>query len=182
MAKCDYCGSTIIFGGKREADMRFCNDKCRGNGRLLTLSRQVPEHVVHESLWKVHQGACPKCKGPGPVDVHVSHRVWSAFLLTSWRSTPNISCRSCGTKSQLGNAAFSLVLGWWGFPWGVIMTPVQIGRNIAGMAKGPDPAQPSAQLEKSVRMAIVSSVGTASHAQKSAASSAPLEASSRKPS
>ena len=79
MAKCDYCGSTIIFGGKRQGDLRFCNDRCLGNGGLLLVSRQVPENVVHESLWKVHQGRCPKCTGPGPVDVHVSHRVWSAL-------------------------------------------------------------------------------------------------------
>jgi hypothetical protein len=155
MGKCDYCGSTIVFGGKREGDLRFCNDGCRVRGQMLSLSRQLPESLVHESLWSVHQGKCPKCQGPGPVDVHVSHRVWSALLLTRWNSIPQISCRSCGIRSQLASAGFSLLLGWWGFPWGFIITPVQLGRNIFGMMKGPDPARPSAHLERALRLSIV---------------------------
>jgi hypothetical protein len=42
MAKCDYCSSTIIFGGKRDANGRFCNQKCRGRGALLAISSQLP--------------------------------------------------------------------------------------------------------------------------------------------
>jgi DNA-directed RNA polymerase subunit RPC12/RpoP len=154
MAKCDYCGSTIIFGGKRDANGRFCNQKCQARGGLLAVSRQLPEPGVQEQVWKAHQGLCPKCKGAGPVDVHVGHKVWSALLLTSWSSTPQISCRSCGLKTQLGNAVFSLVLGWWGFPWGLLLTPIQIGRNLYGIANPPDPSKPSAQFEKIVRMNI----------------------------
>ena len=132
MAKCDYCGSTIIFGGKRDANGRFCNQKCQGRGGLLAFSRQIP------------------------VDVHVNHKVWSAIALTQCSSTPQISCRSCGVKSQLGGTAFSLFLGWWGFPWGLLLTPIQIGRNLIAMASPPEPSKPSPQLEKAVRMTIAS--------------------------
>ena len=152
MAKCDYCGSTIIIGGKRDKNGRFCNQKCQARGTLLTISRQIPEANVQEQVWKAHQGACPKCNGSGPVDVHVSHKVWSALVLTSWSSKPELCCRSCGSKSQLGSAAFSLALGWWGFPWGIVLTPVQIGRNLFGILRQPDASKPSPQLEKLVRM------------------------------
>ena len=158
MSKCDYCASTIIFGGKRDANGRFCNQKCQARGALLAISRQLPEANVQEEVWKAHQGPCPKCNGAGPVDVHVSHKVWSAVFLTSWSSTPQISCRSCGMKSQAAASAFSLVLGWWGFPWGLIFTPVQIGRNIYAIASPPDSTKPSAQLEKIVRMSMASRV------------------------
>jgi hypothetical protein len=168
MAKCDYCGSTIIFGGKRQGEQRFCNQRCQGQGTLLAISHQVPEHVVHESVWNVHQGKCPKCGGAGPIDVHVSHRVWSALFMTQWRSTPHILCRGCGVKSQLMDAGFSLALGWWGFPWGFILTPVQIGRNVVGIFKGPDPTQPSAQLEKIIRINIAAKAVQANAAAKSA--------------
>ena len=47
-----------------------------------------------------------------------------------------------------------LVLGWWGIPWGFILTPVQIGRNIYGIIKGPDPMAPSEGLEKAVRVIL----------------------------
>jgi hypothetical protein len=154
MASCDSCGSTILFGGKRDANGRFCNAKCQARGGLLARAKQVPDETVREQVWKTHQGMCPKCGGPGPVDVYTSHRVWSAVLLTRWTSTPQISCRGCGRKSQWTGVGFSLVLGWWGFPWGLIMTPIQIGRNLAGIGQSADASTPSPALEKTVRMTI----------------------------
>jgi hypothetical protein len=56
------------------------------------------------------------------------------------------------TKRQLGALAFSLFCGWWGFPWGLILTPVQVTRNIAGMCGGPDSSRPSADLRKIVQI------------------------------
>lgn len=154
MAKCDYCGSTILFGGTRDGDRRFCNDRCRQRGALLAVSERFPAEIVQQHLRGVHQGSCPKCRGRGPVDVHTSHRVWSAVYLTSWSSRPQISCHRCGVKRQLGDAAFSLALGWWGFPFGLIMTPVQVVRNLTAVFGGPDPSRPSAQREKFVRMSM----------------------------
>lgn len=40
----------------------------------------------------------------------------------------------------------SLFAGWWGFPFGLIMTPVQLARGIAALCKPPDPGQPSPKL------------------------------------
>ena len=79
---------------------------------------------------------------------------------------PKVCCRSCGIKSQIGNTIFSLVLGWWGFPWGFIMTPVQIGRNIIGIVKGPDDSKPSDKLENLVRISIASQMMQEQKAQR----------------
>jgi hypothetical protein len=125
---------------------------------------------VNEAVMRVHQGLCPKCSGMGPVDVYVHHRVWSALFLTSWKSTPQISCRSCGVKSQIGDAVFSLVMGWWGFPWGLLLTPVQIVRNIGGMLHGPDPSKPSPRLEKAIRMNIAAQSVSRQQTQRAGAS------------
>lgn len=173
MAKCDYCGTSILFGGKRQGDLRFCNTTCLNRGALLAISRQMPENIVNEQVMRVHQGLCPKCGGAGPVDVHVHHRVWSALVVTSWRSAPQVSCRACGVKSQMGDAAASLLLGWWGFPWGLVMTPVQIGRNVFGMLRGPDPLTPSRQLEKAIRMDLAMQAVAQHQAQKAASASGP---------
>jgi hypothetical protein len=91
------------------------------------------------------------CEGPGPVDVFTSHRVFSALYVTSWRSIPRVSCRACGTKAQLGGAAYSLFLGWWGFPWGLVMTPIQIVRNLVALSRHADGSAPSPLLEALVR-------------------------------
>ena len=168
MAKCGYCGTAILFGGKKDANGRFCNQKCLRRGALLALSQQIPESVVKDQIWNVHQGLCPKCNGSGPVDVYTSHRVWSAVFLTSWSSSPELSCRTCGMKSQAVGAAFSLALGWWGFPWGLIVTPIQIVRNGVAMARPPEPLNPSPLLERVVRMSM------AAQAVRQGSSQAPL--------
>lgn len=158
MAKCDYCSTTILFGGKRHGDLRFCNDQCQQKGHLAVLSQQVPQDLVDEELRKVHQGNCPRCQGRGPVDLYISYRVWSALVLTSWSCRPAICCRSCGRKSQFGNMLMSLCFGWWGFPWGLVMTPVQVTRNLAAAFGGPDPSRPSPLLSKFVRIGIASRI------------------------
>lgn len=158
MAKCDYCGSTILIGGTREGERRYCGASCAVKGRTAAASRLVPDDVVRAETAKLHAGPCPKCKGAGPVDVHTSYRVWSAAVLTRWSSHPQLCCRSCGNKARGLSAAFSLVLGWWGFPWGVLLTPVQVIRNIVGLFGGPDPRTPSPQLAGIVRMHLASRV------------------------
>jgi len=84
----------------------------------------------------------------------MSYRVWSALIITHWESRTQVSCRSCGRKAQLGDALFSLVLGWWGFPWGLIFTPVQIARNIGAALSHSSDAGPSPKLENAVRVML----------------------------
>jgi hypothetical protein len=46
------------------------------------------------------------------------------------------------------------VCGWWGFPWGLVLTPVQITRNIVGICARPDSSKPSADLRKLVMVSM----------------------------
>jgi hypothetical protein len=158
MALCDHCNTLILFGGKRFDGRRFCSEKCLQAGAVRSAARQlaeqVPEELIQQQVQAVHQGECPKCGRAGPIDVHVSHRVWSAIHMTSWKSRAQVSCRACGVKSKCGDALFSLLFGWWGFPFGLVLTPIQIGRNIVGMLQAPDPTAPSPQLEQMVRADI----------------------------
>ncbi|MHC4876141.1 MAG: hypothetical protein ACYTGL_06550 [Planctomycetota bacterium] len=158
MARCDYCDSMILFGGKKQGSRTFCNEKCLTKGYLIIAADRLPQHAVDEAVDEVHLGECPECGGPGPVDVHVSHSVWSVVYLTSWKSTPHLCCRSCGRKKQLGGLLFSGALGWWGFPWGLIMAPIQVGRNISGILGGPAPDVASEQLETMVRIDLAERV------------------------
>ena len=43
---------------------------------------------------------------------------------------------------------FSGVFGWWGFPWGLVMTPVQLARNLVELTGGPKSDAPSALLQE----------------------------------
>ncbi len=152
MAKCDYCGSFLIFSGKKDGNLKFCNDECHAHGYVLNVADQIPADILCENVIEVHSGNCPKCGKAGPVDVHTSHSIWSAFILSSWKSKPDICCHSCGIKNKIGGMLFSGVFGWWGFPWGIIMTPIQVGRNFFGLFHKPDPARPSSELENIVKV------------------------------
>jgi DNA-directed RNA polymerase subunit RPC12/RpoP len=163
MAACDYCGTTILFGGEQLGSYRFCNQQCASKGSLLQLANQIPAEIVQQEVWKLHQGQCPVCSGPGPIDVHTSYFVYSVLIMTSWQSKPRISCRSCGVKTQLTDTVVSAVVGWWGVPWGFIMTPVQMGRNLLAIIRAPDTAKPSAQLEKMVRTTIAAHLASREH-------------------
>jgi hypothetical protein len=152
MANCSYCDSFILLGGKTDQTGRYCNGSCQQAGNLLALSAQLRPAEIQRLVQEVHHGNCPRCGNPGPVDVYKAHKVWSAFVLTSWSSSPAVSCKSCATKRQLGAIAFSGVLGWWGFPWGFIITPTQVIRNIVEMCSSPTQGQPSPLLERVVRL------------------------------
>jgi|SRR5579863_2666675 len=150
MAKCGYCGSTIIMGGAYAGGQRYCNNRCANNAAVLAVAQHIPQEVFEQQVEQVYRGNCPRCGGAGPVDVHKIHQVWSVLVLTRWSSRLQVSCRSCATKSQLGGAAFSAVCGWWGIPWGLILTPVQITRNVMGMFGGPKGSQASDALRRLV--------------------------------
>lgn len=156
MAKCNYCSTTKIFGGvKDEEGNHYCNDRCHGNGVLLNLSHQIPPEILAEQIVEFHQSKCPHCGGGGPIDFQVSHTIWSAIFISSIKSNPTVCCRTCGVKRKIGAIFFTFFLGWWGIPWGIIMTPVQIIRNIFGLFSVPNPEKPSEELEKYVQIQLV---------------------------
>lgn len=169
LATCAYCSTTIIFGGKKQDDLRFCNAECQENGILSHVASQIPRHEVDSYVAEVHRGSCPRCMGAGPVDVHTSYRVFSALVITSWSSRPAICCRRCGTKRKLGDAAFSALLGWWGLPWGLFVTPMQIGKNLFGFFRTPDPRIPSSALETLLRLDLAAQLMQEHEGQESGA-------------
>jgi hypothetical protein len=152
MKKCGTCGNLILMGGKSDGGAHYCNARCLQQGVLLNRSRELPAAEVQQKLNEVHGGLCPKCHGTGPVDVHASHRAWSALVVTTWSSRQQVCCQSCGTRAKLMDSATTLLLGWWGIPWGLLITPVQIGRNVVGLMRPVDPSRPSPQLENAVRL------------------------------
>lgn len=154
MASCASCGQTILFGGLTDGPYRFCKEACRANSGALQIAAQIPDDVIEEQAREIHQGACPRCNRRGPVDIHTSHRIWSILFLTSWNSEPALCCRRCGVLGQSMSLVFCVLIGWWGIPWGIIMTPVQIVRNVVGLCSPPDPRRPSNELRDFVRLTI----------------------------
>jgi hypothetical protein len=154
MPKCDACGSLILFGGSKRGSRRFCNDQCAQADAVFQLADSITDEDVAAHAGAIHAGDCPVCAGPGPVDLHHKHEVYSVLVMTNWKSIPMVCCRGCATRGQLTSAAFSLLAGWWGIPWGFLLTPVQLARNVGGLIGGPSPHEPSDALKSYVRRMI----------------------------
>jgi hypothetical protein len=153
MDQCSYCSNTIVFGGIRDTSGLYCNDRCHKSHSLLFRAEKLSYKVVTRKILEIHRGKCPKCGGPGPVDVHEAFHVWSVIIATHWNNAPMVCCRSCARRFQIGALLLCVVAGWWGL-WGIIMTPVQIYKNIRALFGGPDPKRPSLALEKLVRVGL----------------------------
>jgi hypothetical protein len=154
MPSCAACGTAILFGGVRRNGRTYCKAQCAARDALNVAADEIPEDEIAQHLELVHQGPCPKCQGPGPVDVHSCHTIQSFVVMTRFKSTPIACCRACAKRHQMSAIASSAALGWWGFPFGVIGTPIQILRNLAAMTGGPKPDRPSAELQKLVRLTL----------------------------
>ena len=133
MPACDYCGEHYTFGPMKAGSYLFCSGICRDNGRVLEVLDNVPPSDVMEYVANAQHAPCATCGNAGPVDVRSSFRVHSLLVYTSWKTVNRIECRSCARKRQWGDLSYSLVAGWWGVPWGIFVTPVQVIRNIVAL-------------------------------------------------
>lgn len=154
MARCANCDSTIVMGAKKVGPYSFCSAKCAGVAPLLARASALPADQVTREVQRLRHAPCPVCQGPGPVDIHTSYRVYSVLVMTSWRNQPRISCRACARKAQGTDAAISLVAGWWGFPWGLVMTPVQLVRNLSAMTGNAAEDGPTRAFEQRIRLLL----------------------------
>jgi hypothetical protein len=118
MKKCEVCGTRILFGPVREGRHEYCSNKCRDQATSMVAISTIPNELVIKNVHEVFRGDCPECGREGPVDVHISHTVWSIVAMTSFKSNPKICCRRCGRLARIKAALFSGLFGWWGFPWG----------------------------------------------------------------
>ncbi|KWO56839.1 hypothetical protein WM28_03800 [Burkholderia ubonensis] len=151
MAECSNCGKTFFIGGQTIDRHRYCGAQCAQAHAMLVVAERLPAVTVHQYVDDCRHGPCPICKREdGPIDVHADHRVVSLVFVTQWATRRHVCCRRCGRKKQAMAILTSAVCGWWGLPWGVVFTPIQIVRNVLGFARR-EPATATQQFEQAVR-------------------------------
>lgn len=152
MGPCYTCKTTVAFGGVKRHGYRFCNNAClaQKSAFIDTLS-SVSDADVDAEAQNVRNGRCAKCGKSGGVDVHRSTFVWSAIIITRSSESAFIGCTSCALKSQLSATAGTALLGWWGIPFGLVMTPLALGMNVWQMISSSARKAPSAQLRERTR-------------------------------
>jgi len=112
VASCDYCDTFTLFGGKFDSTGHYCSANCQQAGNLLAHSRRIPPTEIQRLVNETHHSNCPRCGGPGPIDMHKAYQVWSAIFITSWSLRPKLTCKSCATKRQIASSITSLLFGW----------------------------------------------------------------------
>ena len=147
--ECDFCSSSARFSALLDEGQRFCSKACLRNARLLEVSEDISKEEILSHAFSIKKGTCPECQQAGSkTEVRRYYRVWSVGIFTQWTNRAHICCHSCGRKTNLGSIVFCTLFGWWGIPWGVIMTPAQILANITEMFKPlADPAPSEALLQ-----------------------------------
>jgi hypothetical protein len=136
MSICDYCGKVFIFGTLRVGNYRFCSPNCCESGAVLKLLDLIPPADVAAFVSSFHNSNCPTCGQAGPIDAHPSYRVHSVVVYTSWQTITKIECQKCARLRQMEDLRYCLAAGWWG-GWGLIITPIQIIRNLLAMKHQP---------------------------------------------
>ncbi|WP_430391482.1 hypothetical protein [Dyella sp. 20L07] len=122
--------------------------------------RTVPitDDEVRAHAVAIRNGACPHCKGKqSVVEVRTAHWVWSALILTRYGRRTILACRDCGRSASLKALASSMVLGWWGVPFGLLVTPYKIVANVAELLRQDKP-EPSPALQTFVRTRLAQPV------------------------
>jgi hypothetical protein len=159
VGSCYSCRNTILFGGIKDQGYRFCSKAClqRRAPYLKELSA-VSDASANTEAERIKAGRCSKCGRNGSVDFHKSIFVWSAIIITRTSENKFICCSVCARKKQALDTLGTATLGWWGIPFGLIMTPMGILINVAQMIISAPKPQPSKQLIQYAREGLARAV------------------------
>ena len=148
---CPSCGNSVLFGGIKEGNKRYCSKKCFQLDEINRIAAKIPDNIVDALVVKLHDGHCPKCHGAGPIDIHKSYSIYSVVIYTKWKTIEHLLCKKCATKQQVSDLAGSLLLGWWGIPFGILITPIISLSNVIAMMKSPGKKGPTKSLKRWAR-------------------------------
>ncbi len=149
---CPTCSKTILFGGIKEGDKKYCSKICHEKGEITRIAEAFSDQTVEAFSTEIFNGTCPECDSPGPIDVHKSYFVYSFLISTNYRTNENVLCKKCATKKQWSDLIRSFFFGWWGLPFGLIITPIMIVANIIAMFQNPHLKGPTKILNARSRL------------------------------
>ena len=143
---CPTCGLSVLWGGVKHNGKKYCSQKCFEEDAVNRIAETIPENEVENRVNEIHSGVCPLCGESGPIDVHKSYFIYSIILFTSYRTNLHLSCRSCARKEQLKYLFISALAGWWGIPFGILITPIMLLMGLVSLFITPNPGNPSKAL------------------------------------
>ncbi|MDB5268569.1 MAG: hypothetical protein JWP58_1609 [Hymenobacter sp.] len=83
----------------------------------------VSEEGVAEYCALLQTQPCPICRSSSQrLNATMTSKVISFLVMTTWKKQFAIACPPCLDKLNRDASTTSALLGWWGFPWGIIRT------------------------------------------------------------
>jgi hypothetical protein len=114
------------------------------------------EKVLAQAMM-IKNGDCPLCqRKKSAVELRTEHWVWSAVFVTRHGYRKALLCRDCGRSRNLKALGRCVLLGWWGVPFGLLITPYKIFANLGEFLRKDKP-QPSEALRDLVRTRLAAS-------------------------
>lgn len=151
---CDYCRQSTLLSSVKDAGQTFCSSECLQMARLMEAAVDLDPNDIPARALAIRNGPCPRCGRRGsPVEVRRAYWIWSAVVFTRWGTSAKLCCKGCGNDENLRSMGSSFVLGWWGFPWGILRTPVQVIANVVAIFRR-DPEMPSDELMEAARLEL----------------------------
>ena len=111
-----------------------------------TLGVEIPDYEAHsvqtpgeESLEPLEPLVCSVCQRVTAQPQYVIfYNVKSFFVMTIRTPVQGVYCRSCADEKAFRSTVITWLLGWWGFPWGIIYSTHAIVNNLLGGSKPKD--------------------------------------------
>jgi hypothetical protein len=86
--------------------------------------KQTDEKTLNEYCDLLRKLPCPVCNGEfEKLNATITATVISFLVMTNYRKEFKIACPDCLDKLNKNATIKSALMGWWGFPWGLIRTP-----------------------------------------------------------
>ncbi len=121
-------------------------------GQINRVTAAIPPEMLQQYISEVHRGNCPKCGAGAGQRPYLAHGLVDARDDVYEDASAGELSAPCGVKAKLSAAVSSGVFGWWAFPWGFFVTPLQIMRNVKGIFAKVDSSWPSQQLAHLVKL------------------------------
>lgn len=94
-------------------------------------TQKIDDKVLHEYSDILRNLPCPICNSNNEkLNATVKGEVISFIIMTNYEKKLKIACPDCLDKENNNGLVKSVLLGWWGFPWGIINTIQSIFFNL----------------------------------------------------
>jgi hypothetical protein len=116
--------------------------------------QKADEKTVNEYCELLRKLPCPLCNGEyEKLNATITATVMSFLVMTNYRKEFKIGCPDCLDKLNKNATIKSALMGWWGFPWGLIRTPKALMFN-SKMKKEHHNPEPTAVLKTFVSQRV----------------------------